>query len=50
MVVEFKEIEEFYNQCLFYVKQIKQMAPNSSAMKQIEFSRKYYKSNILRVF
>ena len=50
MVVEFKEIEEFYNQCLLYVKQIKQMAPNSSTMKQIEFSRKYYKSNILNSY
>ena len=50
MFQEYKSLEEFYNQGLSYIQQIKRVLPNDTKIQQIEFYRKYYKAKILNSY
>lgn len=50
MFYEYQSLEEFYNQGLFYIQQIKRILPHDTKIKQIEFYRKYYKSKVLNSY
>lgn len=50
MFQEHKSLEEFYNQGLFYIQEIKKVLPNDTKIQQIEFYRKYYKAKILNSY
>ena len=50
MIKEYENFVEFYNDGFKYAQKIKQMNASATTIKQIEYSRKYLKSNILNSY